>query len=119
MAPHGDLSPEARLRAERTVTVAAVFADHAEVIVGQLPAVPTGHVLVAVVDGEQDFAGLHHVHRDTLVERVPELEGGGWSMVFSPGATVDDVQRRTAEMASLAQQRMAAIDRINAKRAAP
>jgi hypothetical protein len=29
------------------------------------------------------------------------------------------VQRRTAEMASLAQQRMAAIDRINAKRAAP
>jgi hypothetical protein len=39
-------------------------------------------------------------------------------MVFSPGATIADVQRRTTEMASLARQRMAAIDRINARRAA-
>jgi hypothetical protein len=117
MAVHGDLSPEARLRAEHTVAVAAVFADHAEVIVAQLPQVPSGHVLVAVVDDEQDFAGLHHIHRESLVERVPELEGAGWSMVFSPGSTVDDVQRRTTEMASLARQRMATIDRINARRA--
>jgi hypothetical protein len=118
MALHGDLSPEARLRAERTVAVAAVISDHAEVIVAQLPDVPAGHVLVAVVDPEQDFAGMHHVHQESLVERVPELESGGWSMVFSPGATVADVQRRTTEMASLARQRMAAIDRINARRAA-
>jgi hypothetical protein len=117
MASHGDLSPEARLRAERTVAVAAVFADHAEVIVAQLPEVPQGHVLVAVVDSEEDFAGLHHVDRETLVERVPQLESGGWSLVFSPGSTVDDVQRRTTEMASLARQRMDAIDRINARRA--
>jgi hypothetical protein len=115
---HGDLSPEARLRAERTVSVASVFADHAEVIVARLPDVPTGQVLVAVVDLDHEFAGLHHVERETLVERVPELEGGGWSMVFSPGATIDDVRRRTTEMASLARQRMAAIDRINARRAA-
>ncbi len=119
MALHGDLSPEARLRAERTVAVAGVFADHAEVIVARLLEVPNGHVLVAVVDTDEDFAGLHHVHRETLVERVPELEGGGWSLVFSPGSTVEDVRRRTTEMASLAQQRMAAIDRINARRAAP
>jgi hypothetical protein len=118
MAMHGDLSPDARLRAERTVAVADVFADHAEVIVARLADVPSGHVLVAVVDLGEDFAGLHHVDRETLVERVPELESGGWSMVFSPGSTIADVQRRTTEMASLARQRLAAIDRINARRAA-
>ncbi len=118
MAMHGDLSPDARLRAERTAAVAEVFADHADVILARLSEVPSGHVLVAVVDVGEDFAGLHHVDRETLVERVPELESGGWSMVFSPGATLADVQRRTTEMASLARQRLAAIDRINARRAA-
>lgn len=118
MANHGDLSPEARERAHRTVLVADVFADHAEIIVAELPSVPDGHVLVAVVDHSHAFAGTHHVDRVDLVSRVPELEGGGgWAMVFSPGASVDDVRRRTDEMASIAQQRAAAIDRINARRA--
>jgi hypothetical protein len=38
--------------------------------------------------------------------------------VFSPGASVADIRRRTDEMASLAAQRAAAIDRILARRAA-
>jgi hypothetical protein len=118
MANHGDFSPEARERAHRTVLVADVFADHAEVIVAELPLVPDGHVLVAVVDHAHSFQGTHHVDREELVQRVPELEqGGGWAMVFSPGASAADIRRRTDEMASIAQQRAAAIDRINAKRA--
>ena len=117
MANHGDFSPEARERAHRTVLVADVFADNAEVIVAALPDVPEGHVLVAVVDPSHAFTGTHMVERATLVERVPELEqGGGWAMVFSPGASVADVRRRTDEMASIAQQRAAAIDRIVSRR---
>ena len=117
MANHGDVSPQARERAHRTVLVADVFADHAEVIVAALPDVPDEHVLVAVVDGDHTFTGTHRVHRGDLVERVPQLEqGGGWAMVFSPGSSVDDVRRRTDEMASIAQQRAAAIDRILARR---
>ena len=50
MASHGDLSQEARDRAERTVTAAGVFADHAEHIHESLPDVPDEHVLVALVD---------------------------------------------------------------------
>jgi hypothetical protein len=119
MAMHGDFSPEARERAHRTVLVADIFADHAEVIVAALPDVPEGHVLIAVVDPSHEFSGTHHVEQTNLVERVPELEdGGGWAMVFSPGVSVDDIRRRTDEMASLAAQRAAAIDRILAKRAA-
>lgn len=119
MANHGDFSLEARERAHRTVLVADVFAEHAEVIVAELPRVPDGHVLIAVVDPTHAFSGTHHIARGELVERVPQLEdGGGWAMVFSPGVSVEDVRRRTEEIASLAAQRAAAIDRIMAKRAA-
>ena len=118
MATHGDFSPEARERAYRTVLVADVFADHAEVIVAELPAVPEGAVLVAVVDGEHAFTGTHHADRGDLVERVPQLEDGdGWAMVFSPGVSAEDIRRRTDEMASIAKQRAAAIERILARRA--
>lgn len=117
MANHGDLSPEARERAHRTVLVADVFADHADLIVAALPDLPAGHVLIAVVDPSHEFTGTHHVNRAELVERVPQLEdGGGWAMVFSAGISVDDVRRRADEMASLAGQRAATIDRILAKR---
>jgi len=114
---HGDFSPEARDRARRTVHVAGVFADNAEVIVAALPDLPDGAVLVAVVDAEHAFSGTHAVDRADLVERVPELESeGGWAMVFSPGSSVADVHRRTNEMALIATQRAAAIERINARR---
>lgn len=117
MATHGDFSPEARERAYRTVLVADVFADNAEIIIAALPDVPDTAVLVAVVDADHSFTGTHHVERADLVERVPQLEqGGGWAMVFSPGVSVEGIRRRTDEMASIAQQRAAAIDRLIAKR---
>jgi pyruvoyl-dependent arginine decarboxylase (PvlArgDC) len=117
MANHGDFSAEARERAHRTVLVADIFAANAEIIVAALPEVPAGHVLIAVVAPSHEFSGTHQVEQTALVERVPELEdGGGWAMVFSPGSSVDDVRRRTNEMASLAAQRAAAIDRILARR---
>jgi hypothetical protein len=120
MAMHGDLSPEARDRASRTVVVAAVFADNAELIVSKLGELPDEHVLVAVVDATHELHGMHHVAQADLVMRVPELEtAGGWAMVFSPTTTVDDVRRRAQEMASIAEKRAAAIDRIIAKRASP
>ena len=106
MASHGDFSPEARERADRTVAVAAIFGDHAELIVSQLPDVPEGSVLVAVVDNSHEFAGTHHVGQAELPERIPQLEAdGGWAMVFSYPATVEDVQRRAADLASTASKR--------------
>ena len=120
MTMHGDLSPEARDRASRTVDVATVFAENAEAIVARLPELPDEHVLVAVVDAEHRFAGLHNVAQTDLVMRVPELEiTGGWAMVFSPATTVEDVRRRAQEMASIAEKRAAAIDRITARRESP
>ena len=94
-----------------------MFAEHAEVIVAALPDVPDGHVLVAVVDDGHGSAAPTTSAQDELVERVPELEGdGGWAMVFTSGAELADVRRRTDEMATLAARRREMIDRILAKR---
>lgn len=112
-----DVSPEARERARETVAVAEVFGANANEIAAAVAEVSAGHVLVAVVDETHEFAGTHHVSRDELVDAVPALEAdGGWAMVFSPPADADHVRRRTAEMASIARQRIDAIDRIVARR---
>lgn len=111
-----DVSPEARARAHRTIEVAAVFADHADVIIAALPDVPAGHVLVAVVDASHAFTGMHHVDTAAMVQHVPELEGDGWAMVFPPGTTEADIARRTADLADINRKRIAAIDRITARR---
>ena len=117
MTTHGDFSPAARDRAHRTVAAAGVFAEHAEHIVSAADLVAEGYVLVAVVSAEHELVGTHHVDQGEIVERVPRLEGdGGWAMVFSPGTTVADVRRRTGEMAGIAAQRAAIIDRLIARR---
>ena len=99
--------------------MAEVFSDHAELIVGQLPDVPEGSVLVAVVDADHAFTGTHRVEQADLPVRVPELEAdGGWAMVFSYPATEADVRRRAADYAATARKRAELIDRIIARRAA-
>lgn len=116
MTNHGDFSPQARAAAHDKARAAGVFADHAEVIVAALPELPDGHVLVAVVDDSHAFAGTHHVPQAELVTRIPELEAGGWAMVFTSGTGVADVQRRTDEMGTLARRRAEMIDRIRTRR---
>jgi hypothetical protein len=112
-----DLSPEARQRAEQTVLVAEIFGANADQIAAAVVDVPAEHVLVALVDAEHEFAGTYHVRKADLVDIVPSLEGeGGWAMVFSAGADAGHVRRRTAEMASIARQRVDAIERIVARR---
>jgi hypothetical protein len=113
-------SPQARHRAERTIAVADVFAANVEAVMDALPYVPDGFVLVAVVDAEHEFTGLHQVATADLVAQVPALEGeAGWAMVFVPGSSRDDALRRTGELADINRQRIAAIDRIAARRAGP
>jgi hypothetical protein len=111
-------SPEARARAVQTIEVADIFVAKADEIMAAMADVPAGHVLVAVVDDTHHFTGTHHVPTDTMVERVPELESdGGWAMIFPLGTTRHDVERRTAELADINRKRIAAIDRIIARRA--
>jgi len=113
-----DVSPEQIERSRRTIQAARVFADNSEAIVEHVGRLPDDHVVVAVVTEDHVFAGVHHVSRLDLVERVPELEGpSGWAMVFSPGADQAHVSARTEEMISLADKRIEMIRRIVGRRA--
>ena len=73
-------------------------------------------MLVAIVDEGHAFGGTHHVAQDEIVARVPELEGTGWAMVFTPGTDADGVRRRADEMATLARRRAEMITRILTRR---
>jgi len=112
-----DLSPETRARAARTIEVAAVFAENADAIIEAMAYVPEGFVLVALVDGNHRFSGLHQIATTSMVEEVPALEAdGGWAMVFPVGTSRDDIDRRTTDLADINRKRIAAIDRILARR---
>jgi hypothetical protein len=113
---HGDYSPEARTAAREKARAAGVFAAHAEMIVAALPDVPSGYVLVAVVDEAHEFTGTHHVAREEVAARVPQLEGTGWAFIVSPGTDLAEIRRRTDEMATLALRRAEMITRIQARR---
>jgi hypothetical protein len=110
-----DLSPEALARAEQTIKAAPVFAANAELIASRTPALPVEHTLVAVVSADHEFTGTHVVSRAALVETVPQLEGDGWAMVFSHRSDADQVRHRAAEMAAIAQKRIAMITRLRAR----
>jgi hypothetical protein len=115
-----DLTPEAKERARRTIAIAAVVAEHADEIAAATTELPPGHVLVAVVDADNAFAGTHRVSETDLIERIAELEGpNGSAMVFSRDIEPDHVHGRTSELASIAEARIATIDRIVNRRATP
>jgi hypothetical protein len=116
MTTHGDFSLEARAAAEQKARAAGVFAAHAERIAQAADMVAEGYVLVAVVSAEHELTGTHHVEQATVVEAIPELEGDGWAMVFSPGTTAAEVYRRTEEMATIARRRAEMITRIRTRR---
>ncbi|MHA3702996.1 hypothetical protein ACXR2U_12530 [Jatrophihabitans sp. YIM 134969] len=121
-----DMSPAARDRAVDTVIAAAAFGDATSHILGACAELDDEQtVVVAVVEPAGEgrrgllLSGCHYVGQTDLVEKVPELEGdAGWAMVFSRSTNALDIRRRTEEMATIAEKRIAMLDRINAKREA-
>ncbi len=74
-------------------------------------------MLIALVDGDNAFVGTHTVSETELIERIADLEGpNGSAMVFSRDIEPTHVHDRTAELASIAEQRIATINRITARR---
>lgn len=121
-----DMSPAARDRAVDTIVAAAAFGDATDHILGACAELDDEQtVVVAVVEpaGEGQrgllLSGVHYVGQTDLVEKVPVLEGdAGWAMVFSKSTDALDIRRRCEEMATIAEKRIDALDRIAAKREA-
>ncbi len=106
------LSREAAERAGRSIQAAEVFRANMQVIEQACAVAAEGQMVVAVVRADLAFGGVWTVPLDELRDRVLQLEESGWSLVFSPQATAEDIEERCARMAWLAQARLEAIQRL-------
>ena len=98
-----DLSPEAKERARRAIMVAAVFDEHAEEIEAAVVDVGDGELLVAVVDAQHEFAGLHRVGTADLIERVAGRLLGEMFRTFPVDRVVVRVAKPEAPIGGLNQ----------------
>jgi hypothetical protein len=61
------------------------------------------------------FGGVWTVAADQLACRLPEVSNGGWSMVFSPLTTADEVEERVLKVARLAFARWEVLRRWSSR----
>jgi ABC-type uncharacterized transport system ATPase subunit len=105
------LSRETAEQAGRSIRAAEVFRANIQAIEQACAVAEEGQMVVAVVGRDLAFGGVWIVPLDELRERVLQLEGGGWSLVFSPQTAPEDIEERCARMAWLAQAKIEAIQR--------
>jgi hypothetical protein len=98
-------------RPKQTIHAAELFHDNAKAIALACTDASPDEVVVAVVNEDMGFAGIWTVPLDALQEQVPEMGQGGWSMIFSPGTSVEDIEDRSLRLARLAFARWEAMRR--------
>lgn len=104
-------------RPKQTIHAAELFHDNARVIAAACADASAGEVVVATVDYENmEFGGVWTISVDEVVQRVPELEAGGWALIFSPGTTREDIEERSLQVARLAFARWEAMRRWASRR---
>jgi hypothetical protein len=68
-------------------------------------------VVLAIIRRDLTFGGALILPLNRLREQVLSLQEVGWSVVFSPGATDNDIEARCDKMAKLAQAKLDVIQR--------
>lgn len=104
------LTEEAAARPRLTIHAAEVFHAHAEEIADACAAAERAQVVLARVDGFLTFTGVLAVPRAQLT-LYARGDSGGWTLVFSPGADIDEVRARCMELARSAFKRWEALRR--------
>lgn len=102
---------ETLARPRLTIHAAEIFHAHACAIARNCAEAGEDDVVLATVDRFLSFGGTWLVHRSQLLERVQELGEGGWTLLFSPGSTVREVETRSLELARHAMARWEALRR--------
>jgi len=104
-------------RPKQTIHAAELFHENARAIALACADASPGEVVVATVDHEDMvFGGLWTIPTEEVVRRVPELEAGGWALLFSPGTTREEIEERSLRMARLAFARWEAMRRWASRR---
>ena len=109
-------SSQALERPLRTIHAAEVFHDHARAIAQACAEATATETVVAVVTSDFIFDGLWVFPSGDLARRVPEVEyAEGWSLLFSAGADVAEIQERSVRLARCSFKRWEALRRWTSK----
>lgn len=106
---------ETLTRPRHTIHAAELFHDHAVVIARSCAGARSDEVVLAGVDRFLSFSGAWAIERAQLVVRVAEFDPGGWTLVFSPGTELREVEERSLELARHAFRRWEALRRWSSK----
>ena len=102
-------------RPRYTIHAAELFHDHAVVIARSCAGAQPDEVVLAGVDRFLSFSGAWPVERAQLTVRMAEFDPGGWTLVFSPGTELREVEERSLELARHAFRRWEALRRWSSK----
>lgn len=90
-------------RPKQTIHAAELFHDNACAIARACADASAGEVVVTTVDYENmEFGGVWTISLNEVTHKVPELEAGGWALIFAPGTSREEVEKRCLQLARLA-----------------
>jgi hypothetical protein len=97
-------------RPKQTIHAAELFHESARMIASICAEAGGGEVVVAAVDrDDMVLAGVWTLSVAEIARRVPDLEAGGWVLIFRPGTRVEQIEKRCLQMARLAYARWEAM----------
>lgn len=96
-------------RPNQTIHAAGILHDSASSIAAVCREASSGELVVAVVTPDHALRGVWTISRAQLAAHVNEYEDGGWAVVFSPGASLGEIEERCLKLARLAFARWEAL----------
>jgi hypothetical protein len=109
------LTRDAVERTRRAIHAAEVVHDRARTIARICAGAGADQVVVAVVDPQGVFGGAWPLERAEVSDRLGELKGGGWTLLFAARSGVAEIEDRSMAMARLAFRRWEAMRRWAAR----
>lgn len=108
-----NLNRQAVERAQRTVQATEVLRQHAATIADVCNEAEASQIIVAMVEVDGSFAGTQVIPRAELQDQLEilEMQEHKWVLTLSPNASVDDIERRCADIGYFANRRQNAIQR--------
>jgi hypothetical protein len=105
-------------RPKQTIHAAELFHESARAIATICAEADVGDVVVAAVDrDDMVLTGVWSVSITEIARRVPDLEAGGWVLIFRPGTSVPQIEERCLQMARLAYARWEAMMKWSSRHA--
>ena len=81
-------------RVNQTIHAAGIFHDNARVIATCCADATEHELVVAGVTHDHAFQGVWTIPRFRLADHVEHVDDGGWTLIFSSGCSLGDIEER-------------------------